>query len=296
MWSSGLDKHSNKKKNSNNNSSCGHGGSSRIVSSSSSSRSSPSSTSSILPQTPRRRNMEEVWKDINLTTLHHERPLASLLEQHSHPHHHHHHHRAMILQDFLSGPCSTVAPADAAVEDIPLPPPPPLLPPTALSLSSGLELQCLGGGGGRCGCARITGHSGSSSNSNGSRVNCQAINSSSNNNNVHGGPFMSPSFSDAVIGPPSPAGLFSFCSRKRMMPDVPVIGGDRRHKRMIKNRESAARSRARKQAYTTELELEVAHLVEENAKLKKQLEELRLAMAAQLPNRIALKRSSSAPF
>ncbi|XP_057541580.1 protein FD-like isoform X1 [Amaranthus tricolor] len=45
---------------------------------------------------------------------------------------------------------------------------------------------------------------------------------------------------------------------------------DRRHKRMIKNRESAARSRARKQAYVTELELEVAHLTKENAMLRKQ--------------------------
>ncbi|KAG6647188.1 hypothetical protein CIPAW_07G061800 [Carya illinoinensis] len=43
---------------------------------------------------------------------------------------------------------------------------------------------------------------------------------------------------------------------------------------MIKNRESAARSRARKQAYTNELELEVAHLMEENARLKKQQEQI----------------------
>lgn len=39
---------------------------------------------------------------------------------------------------------------------------------------------------------------------------------------------------------------------------------------MIKNRESAARSRARKQAYTVELEAEVNQLKEENTKLKKQ--------------------------
>lgn len=48
---------------------------------------------------------------------------------------------------------------------------------------------------------------------------------------------------------------------------------ERRQRRMIKNRESAARSRARKQAYTTELEAEVAKLKEENEKLlKKQAE------------------------
>ncbi|KAK2998021.1 hypothetical protein RJ639_025774 [Escallonia herrerae] len=41
-------------------------------------------------------------------------------------------------------------------------------------------------------------------------------------------------------------------------------GGDRRHKRMIKNRNIL------KRAYTNELELEVAHLIEENTRLKKQ--------------------------
>jgi ABA responsive element binding factor len=39
---------------------------------------------------------------------------------------------------------------------------------------------------------------------------------------------------------------------------------------MIKNRESAARSRARKQAYTVELEAEVNQLKEENSRLRKQ--------------------------
>ncbi|KAL2644151.1 hypothetical protein R1flu_011738 [Riccia fluitans] len=45
---------------------------------------------------------------------------------------------------------------------------------------------------------------------------------------------------------------------------------ERRQRRMIKNRESAARSRARKQAYTVELEAEVTQLKEENNKLKRQ--------------------------
>uniref|UniRef100_A0A1J3ELM3 ABSCISIC ACID-INSENSITIVE 5-like protein 6 n=1 Tax=Noccaea caerulescens TaxID=107243 RepID=A0A1J3ELM3_NOCCA len=44
---------------------------------------------------------------------------------------------------------------------------------------------------------------------------------------------------------------------------------ERRQKRMIKNRESAARSRARKQAYTLELEAEVAQLKELNEELQR---------------------------
>ncbi|XP_020218721.1 ABSCISIC ACID-INSENSITIVE 5-like protein 5 [Cajanus cajan] len=49
---------------------------------------------------------------------------------------------------------------------------------------------------------------------------------------------------------------------------------ERRQRRMIKNRESAARSRARKQAYTMELEAEVAKLKEENQELQKKQEEI----------------------
>ncbi|OMO74087.1 hypothetical protein CCACVL1_16966 [Corchorus capsularis] len=49
---------------------------------------------------------------------------------------------------------------------------------------------------------------------------------------------------------------------------------ERRQRRMIKNRESAARSRARKQAYTLELEAEVAKLKEMNQELQKKQEEI----------------------
>ncbi|EHA8589081.1 putative ABSCISIC ACID-INSENSITIVE 5-like protein 2 [Cocos nucifera] len=45
---------------------------------------------------------------------------------------------------------------------------------------------------------------------------------------------------------------------------------ERRQKRMIKNRESAARSRARKQAYINQLEEEVRQLTNTNKRLKKQ--------------------------
>ncbi|KAH7432923.1 hypothetical protein KP509_07G046200 [Ceratopteris richardii] len=59
--------------------------------------------------------------------------------------------------------------------------------------------------------------------------------------------------------------------RKRYAPQTVFEKSmERRQKRMIKNRESAARSRARKQAYTIELEAEVAKLKEENARLKRE--------------------------
>ncbi|KAK1388567.1 hypothetical protein POM88_016745 [Heracleum sosnowskyi] len=51
--------------------------------------------------------------------------------------------------------------------------------------------------------------------------------------------------------------------------------GERRRKRLIKNRESADRSRARRLAYTNELEQEMEYLKKENASLRAQLEELK---------------------
>eukprot|EP00252_Welwitschia_mirabilis_P002551 TRINITY_DN1250_c0_g2_i1.p1 TRINITY_DN1250_c0_g2~~TRINITY_DN1250_c0_g2_i1.p1 ORF type:complete len:367 (-),score=73.82 TRINITY_DN1250_c0_g2_i1:130-1230(-) len=72
---------------------------------------------------------------------------------------------------------------------------------------------------------------------------------------------------------------------------------ERRQKRMIKNRESAARSRARKQAYTNELENEVMQLREENEMLKKQqaLEKLLPSLPPPQPKH-SLRRTTSAPF
>ncbi|KAG5548158.1 hypothetical protein RHGRI_013753 [Rhododendron griersonianum] len=49
---------------------------------------------------------------------------------------------------------------------------------------------------------------------------------------------------------------------------------EKRQKRMVKNRESAARSRARKQAYTLELEAEIEKLKEINQELQKKQEEI----------------------
>ncbi|KAJ4841540.1 hypothetical protein Tsubulata_001747 [Turnera subulata] len=58
---------------------------------------------------------------------------------------------------------------------------------------------------------------------------------------------------------------------------------ERRQRRMIKNRESAARSRARKQAYTMELEAEVAKLKEENEELRKKQAEIMEMQKNQVP-------------
>ncbi|KAJ8464935.1 hypothetical protein OPV22_027487 [Ensete ventricosum] len=220
--------------------------------------------------------MEEVWKDITVTTLNRERPITPL-QHHGYGRHHHHAHsspsfRDMMLQDFLAGPLSrplTISPP--AVKELRLPPPPtpPPLPQTALSLNSGMELQYLG--------PDPKTHSDSTSSN-------------------HNASIISSAFSSVMAGPPSSTGLFSLCSKKQRLRENPTVGVDRGLQRMIKNRESAARSRARKQAYTNELELEVSRLKEENAKLKKQYEELRLAMNNQLPKRNTLKRSCTASF
>ncbi|XP_073106634.1 ABSCISIC ACID-INSENSITIVE 5-like protein 2 [Elaeis guineensis] len=72
---------------------------------------------------------------------------------------------------------------------------------------------------------------------------------------------------------------------------------ERRQKRMIKNRESAARSRARKQAYINQLEEEVRQLTNTNKRLKKQKEEEILShLNTPSEPRYQLRRTSSAPF
>ncbi|CAD6337262.1 unnamed protein product [Miscanthus lutarioriparius] len=68
---------------------------------------------------------------------------------------------------------------------------------------------------------------------------------------------------------------FDTALRVRKGPTVEKVV-ERRQRRMIKNRESAARSRARKQAYIMELEAEVAKLKDQNDELqKKQVEMLK---------------------
>ncbi|POO01257.1 Basic-leucine zipper transcription factor [Trema orientale] len=65
-------------------------------------------------------------------------------------------------------------------------------------------------------------------------------------------------------------------SKRRIVDGPPEVVVERRQRRMIKNRESAARSRARKQAYTVELEVELNQLKDENEKLKQILAETQL--------------------
>ncbi|CAA0837368.1 ABSCISIC ACID-INSENSITIVE 5-like protein 2 [Striga hermonthica] len=86
--------------------------------------------------------------------------------------------------------------------------------------------------------------------------------------------------------------------RKRVAPDdIAEKSVERRKKRMIKNRESAARSRARKQAYTHELENKVTRLEEENERLKKQKELEKMLPSNPPPEpKFRLRRTSSAPM
>ncbi|KAJ6921522.1 ABSCISIC ACID-INSENSITIVE 5-like protein 2 isoform X1 [Populus alba x Populus x berolinensis] len=85
--------------------------------------------------------------------------------------------------------------------------------------------------------------------------------------------------------------------RKRVAPgDVVEKTVERKQKRMIKNRESAARSRARRQAYTHELEIKVSHLEEENERLRKQEKAEVLPCAPPPEPKSQLRRTSSAPL
>ncbi|KAF5765878.1 putative transcription factor bZIP family [Helianthus annuus] len=211
--------------------------SSRSTTLSSSSSSNTSSNLSIYSNNTR--TMEEVWKDINLSTTNH--PTAAVKG-----------YRGFILQDFLAKPFSS--------NDTPTSVSSPQ-PPVLLTLNSGLvQLDCL--------------------------TEDQTPNICSLNV-----PF------ERVLGSAdSCSGLFGHnIGGMRILPEDGT-GGDRRHKRMIKNRESAARSRARKQAYTNELENEVERLKVENAKLKRQQKQLELATKAQMTKKRGLQRTSTAPF
>ncbi|XP_020204375.1 ABSCISIC ACID-INSENSITIVE 5-like protein 2 [Cajanus cajan] len=85
--------------------------------------------------------------------------------------------------------------------------------------------------------------------------------------------------------------------QKRDAPDAYEKTLERRLRRKIKNRESAARSRARKQAYHNELVGKVSRLEEENVKLKKEKEfEERLPPDPLPKPKYQLRRHNSASF
>ncbi|CAM0947857.1 unnamed protein product [Alopecurus aequalis] len=131
-------------------------------------------------------------------------------------------------------------------------PQPPRTPPhtaTALTLSPSLEFTCLG-------------HASASSNS-----------TSSGDDSLH---HMPDPFGTDILSSFGATGGSNSNSRRFT---VQSVGSDRRNRRMIKNRESAARSRARKQAYTNQLELELARLRKENAMLREREQELHARLA-----------------
>jgi hypothetical protein len=128
-------------------------------------------------------------------------------------------------------PAAAVYPQDYLAGPVPLRRGPPY---TALTLSSPVEFTFHGGGSGS------------------------------------GTPSGSSSCNDYPFGFPSASASGANSSNnnsKRVQVDAPAAVD--RQRRMIKNRESAARSRARKQAYTNELEMELAQLRRENQMLIK---------------------------
>ncbi|CAI8595121.1 unnamed protein product [Vicia faba] len=106
---------------------------------------------------------------------------------------------------------------------------------------------------------------------------------------------------DAAMSRSSLMGVFSdtqTLGRKRVASGIVVEKTvERRQKRMIKNRESAARSRARRQAYTQELELKVSRLEEENERLRRQNEIEKEVPCVPPPEpKNQLRRTNSASF
>ncbi|XP_014496722.2 ABSCISIC ACID-INSENSITIVE 5-like protein 1 isoform X2 [Vigna radiata var. radiata] len=82
--------------------------------------------------------------------------------------------------------------------------------------------------------------------------------------------------------------------KKRIINGPPEVVIERRQRRMLKNRESAARSRARRQAYTVELEAELNNLKNENEELKNMLAEderkrLQVLIQRQAPTTVQMR-------
>ncbi|XVE69689.1 hypothetical protein DITRI_Ditri10aG0011200 [Diplodiscus trichospermus] len=233
------------------------------------SSSSPAACSPPSPANPdllAKQSMEEVWKDISLASLN-DHPTGTVFSTTSN----NPNYTSVILQDFLARPLNKEPPRRSGVssdtslsEEITLFSPLAPTPGTILCLNSGSDFQYMESG------DPVTPS--------------PAANACSTGVATHNSSFH-------VFG--SPAVFPSFCKKRAQ--ENNGNSDDRRYKRMMKNRESAARSRARKQAYTNELELEVAHLLEENAKLRRQQDKL-LAAPPQLPKKNTLSRTLTAPF
>ncbi|MCD7472341.1 hypothetical protein HAX54_013492 [Datura stramonium] len=211
--------------------------------------------------------MEEVWKDINLSSL------QDHSTNYSRDHHQAGNFGGTILQDFLARPFANEhsPPAAAAAAAYPVPAT------TMLNLNSVPELHFFD--------------------------NCLRQNSI-----LHPPTSIHPVVPFEALAPVNASG------KKRAVPETENnSAGDRRNQRMIKNRlllfaasvlnldyadflRLLYLSTDDLQAYTNELEMEVAHLVEENARLKKQQQQLRLAAADQVPKKNSLYRTSTAPF
>ncbi|KAL9446747.1 hypothetical protein AB3S75_014419 [Citrus x aurantiifolia] len=99
----------------------------------------------------------------------------------------------------------------------------------------------------------------------------------------------------ATSAAPSELSKVNNVGRKRRYSDeIMEKTVERKQKRMIKNRESAARSRARKQAYTNQLESQVLSLRKRNSWLKKQKEVDILFSSYPIPmSKYQLRRASS---
>uniref|UniRef100_I1QQV0 BZIP domain-containing protein n=1 Tax=Oryza glaberrima TaxID=4538 RepID=I1QQV0_ORYGL len=96
---------------------------------------------------------------------------------------------------------------------------------------------------------------------------------------------------DGAILPARRFGL-DMCAAAAAPAGVPAAG-DRRKRRMIKNRESAARSRARKQARVNNLETEVEQLKQENKMLRVKYEQvIHPWMQLARPSSIPIDRSA----
>ncbi|CAN1122343.1 Protein FD [Linum perenne] len=224
--------------------------------SSSTSSSDPTSSPTFYPPntTPliKSKTMEEVWKDINLSSLQDHCPtpggdhdLISLTPP-TRPHHHHHHHNQnpnFIFQDFFSRPfdqdpppripSSSAAVVAAAVRGSRASPLPPHV--TVLSLNSSP------GGFDFLQNDVVKEHQSHQQQGHDAFRQLGCNDFSFNGQQFEG------LDSSAAAGIP----LSSFQKKRVQESDDSSAGGggegDRRHKRMIKNRESAARSRARKQ-------------------------------------------------